>query len=523
MKIFNCLFYRYMDHMRYFNLMLIISSCLLGGQPAWADQASDTQKLNFVFIMADDLGWRDVSYNGSTFYETPNIDRLSAQGMVFTSGYSAAPLCSATRAAVLTGKYPGRLHLTAALTRGDYGKKTGPRPTAARDQKVAPPQQIDHLPAEEITFAEIFKKAGYVTGFMGKWHLGLEPSLPTSQGFDLNIAGGRYPGPPSYFSPYKNKYITDGPPGEYLTDRLTDEAVKFLEQNKNKQFLLYLPHYAIHSPWQAKEDLIERYKAKVKPDSEQNNPVTAGMIQSLDESVGRIMKQLDRLGLTDNTVVVFTSDNGGLTRAPGTRKNSGTRITSNAPLRGGKAMIWEGGIRVPTIVRWPGVTKAGSKCDTPIISVDYLPTLLEMADLKIEPGQIVDGESIVPLLKQTGTLKRQAIYFHFPHYIAGYRPDPKIRTYWTRPCSAIRRGDYKLIYFDDDQHVELYNLKNDIGEKKDLAGKVPSRVKSLRKKLLDWRKAVNVQVPTPNPVYDPGFIHKEVPKKTGKKSAKKLK
>jgi len=479
----------------------------------WAKPV-DTPKLNFVFILADDLGWRDVSYNGSTFYETPNIDRLAHQGMIFTNGYSAAPLCSATRAAIMTGKYPGRLHLTGALTSGDYGKKPGPRATAARDQKVVSPQQVDHLPLEEVTIAELLKQAGYVTGFMGKWHLGLEPSLPTNQGFDLNIAGGRYPGPPSYFSPYKNKYITDGPPGEYLTDRLTDEAVKFLEQHKDKPFFLYLPHYAVHSPWQAKDNLIERYKAKVKPDCEQNNSTFAAMIHSLDESVGRIMKKIDELGLAENSVVFFTSDNGGLVSVPGvrtTRPQAGTRITSNAPLRGGKAMIWEGGIRVPTMVRWPGVVKAASKCDVPISSVDYLPTILEMVGLKPRPRQIIDGESIMPLLKQSGSLKRDAVYFHFPHYIAGYRPDPKVRTYWNRPCSAIRQGDYKLVYFDEDDHVELYNLKNDIGETNNLADKAPQKAKILRQKLLDWRSEVKVQIPTPNPDYKPNLANKKIP------------
>jgi arylsulfatase A-like enzyme len=509
--------------MYYYVCGLLVLANLLGCHSVLAKQSTDNRKPNFVFILADDLGWRDVGYNGSTFYETPNIDRLAQQSMVFTNGYAAAPLCSATRAAILTGKYPGRLHLTAALTRADYGNKPGPKRAGARDQKLTPPQQIDHLPPEEITFAEILNQAGYVTAFMGKWHLGLEPSLPTNQGFDLNVAGGRYPGPPSYFSPYKNKYITDGPPGEYLTDRLTDEAVKFLQHNKNKPFFLYLPHYAIHSPWQAKENLIQHYQAKVKSDNQQNNPTVAGMIHSLDQSVGRIVKKLDELDLAKNTVVIFTSDNGGLTRIPGvksTRPQAGKRITSNAPLRGGKAMIWEGGIRVPTMVRWPGLTKPASKCHTPICSVDYFPTIMEIASLKTKPQQIVDGESIVPLLKQSSPLKRKAIYFHFPHYIAGYRPDPKVRTYWTRPCSAIRQGDYKLIYFDQDHRVELYNLRNDIGEKNNLADKAPARAKKMRQKLLVWRKSANVQLPTPNPVYNPSYIHKQVPqpkKKRGKK------
>jgi len=495
---------------------LFVFSFMLAGHALPADTAND-QPLNFVFILADDLGWSDLTCYGSTFYETPNIDKLAGQGMRFTDAYSAAPLCSATRASLMTGKYPARLHVTAAFVypRWAKGKKVKPRPKPWR--KLVVPDEPDRLPLEEFTIAEALKSAGYVTAHFGKWHLGLKPCYPENQGFDINMGGVHRGWPPSHFDPYtralpNSKEVLDienlqgRNPGEYLADRLTDEALKFIENNKDRRFFCYLPHYAVHTPIQAKEELIPKYEAKVKPNDPQNNPTYAAMIQSLDESVGRIMDKLDELKLTKRTIVIFTSDNGGLLVTPSA--NATTRITSNAPLRGGKATLFEGGIRVPLIVRWPDVVKRGSNCKVPVNTVDFYPTLLEMAGIQSDPKQTLDGESIVPLLKQTGQLKRDAVYFHFPHYIAGHhQPEPKLRQYWTKPVSAIRQGDYKLLYFDEDKSVELYNLKKDIGETINLAEQASEKAKALKKKLLTWRESVGAQLCTSNPTYDPDYVY----------------
>lgn len=443
------------------------------------------KRLNFVFILMDDLGQRDVGCFGSTFYETPSIDRLAAEGMRFTSGYAACPVCSPTRASIVAGKYPARVNITNFIP----GMKSG---------KLFPPQYLHQLPLEEVTVAEAFKEAGYATCFIGKWHLGAEPYWPEKQGFDVNIGGTSAGSPRSYFSPYKNPQLADGPPGEYLTDRLTDETLKFIDAAKDKPFLVYLSHYAVHIPLQAKKDLAAKYEAKaaqlppveakfipegnVKARQVQDHPVYAAMVQSMDESVGRIMKKLDELGLADRTAVIFMSDNGGLSTAEGTP-------TSNVPLRAGKGWLYEGGIREPLIIKWPGVTKPGSTCDVPVTSTDFYPTMLEMAGLPLRPKQHVDGVSIVPLLRGGQSLPRQAIYWHYPHYA----------NQGGSPGGAVRAGDYKLIEFYEDNHVELYNLKDDLGEKNDLAARMPDKAKELRERLARWRQEVGARMPTPTP------------------------
>ena len=427
---------------------------------------SEVQKPNFVFILMDDLGWMDLSCYGSRFYETPNIDRLATQGMKFTSAYAACPVCSPTRASILTGKYPARLHLTDWI------------PGYKRENfKLRTPEFKQELPLEEVTIAERLKSAGYVSASIGKWHLGKEPYYPDKQGFDLNFGGTNLGHPKHYFYPFGIDNITTGTEGEYLTDRLTAEAEKFIEANKDRPFFLYLSHYAVHTPLAGKPEKVEKYKKKVKPGMDQNNPVYAAVIESVDESVGRIMAKLDDLKLADNTVVIFFSDNGGL-----------LDVTSNAPLRLGKGHLYEGGTRDPLIVRWPGKVKAGSTCDTPMISTDFYPTMLEMAGLK---GSVPDGVSIMPLLRQKGSIERKTFYWHYPHY------------HRCTPGGAIRDGDWKLIEFFEDNHVELYNLKDDLGEKTDLAAKMPEKAGELRKKLADWRKSVNAAMPTPNPDYKP--------------------
>ena len=468
-------------------------------QQTAASQAK--KKPNFVFILIDDLGWMDIRRYGSKFYETPNIDKLAAEGMRFTNAYAACPVCSPTRASIMAGKYPARLHLTDWIP----GRQSNPKRRA--QMQIAPPEFEQQLVLEELTIAEELKQAGYATCFVGKWHLGKHPYYPEKQGFDINIAGNDRGSPPSYFHPYKRGKdwsldLPGGEPGEYLTDRLTDESLKFLEANKDKPFLLYLSHYAVHIPLQAKKRMVEKYNAKAsnqpvkelrfiserntKARQVQDHPVYAAMVQSMDESVGRVMKKLEELGVADNTVVIFMSDNGGLSTAEGWP-------TSNIPLRAGKGWLYEGGIREPMIIKWPGVVKPSSVCREPVTSTDFYPTMLEMAGLGLRPKQHIDGVSLVPMLKGKKSLGRKAIYWHYPHY----------SNQGGGPTGAVRAGNYKLIESYEDNHLELYNLKEDIGEKNNLAEKMPEKATELHIMLKAWRKEVNAQMPTPNPDYKP--------------------
>ena len=451
---------------------LVFALVLAAAVPLHTNAKTATRP-NIIFILVDDMGWTDLGCQGSKFYETPNIDRLASQSMRFTQAYSACTVCSPTRAALMTGKYPARLHITDWIT-GHV------KPYA----KLKVPDWQMHLPLEERTIAEALKDAGYTTASIGKWHLGGMEFFPDKQGFDVNVGGTDKGSPPSYFSPYKISTLTDGPDGEFLSDRLTDEVLKFIEQNKSKPFFVYLPHYAVHTPLMGKPEVIAKYKAKANPDNAQHNPTYAALVESVDDSVGRILNRLDQLKLADNTVVFFTSDNGGLVL---------NQVTSNLPLRVGKGSAYEGGVRVPLLVKWPGVTAPGTVCDTPVVTPDYYSTMLEMAQLKPAKRQVIDGESIVPLLRQRGSLGRDTIYWHYPHYHPG----------GATPYGAIREGDWRLIEFYEDNHVELYNLKNDIGEQKDLASAMPEKAKSLRKKLHTWRQKVGAQMPSANPNYDP--------------------
>ena len=448
---------------------------------------------NIVFILADDLGQRDLACYGSTFYETPNVDALAAHGVRFTDAYSACNVCSPTRAAILTGEYPARLHLTDWLP----GRKDSPA------QKLNRPIILDHLPKGEVTLAQALKDGGYATAFFGKWHLGGPAFYPDKFGFDLNIGGCEKGHPPSYFSPYDIPTLPDGPKGEYLTDRLTTEACNFIESHKDKPFIVYLSHYAVHNPQQARPELIAHFKSKAasapsaggppefaqdlgrKVRMVQNQPVYAANIASLDESVGRVTAKLKALGLENDTVVLFTSDNGGLSTSEGTP-------TSNAPLRMGKGWNYEGGIREPLIIRWPGVTKPGTACDQPTISTDFYPTFLDIAGLPQRPPQHVDGVSITPLLKG-GTLPERPLFWHYPHYSNQGGP----------PGGAIRLGDLKLIEHFEDGRTELYDLRADPGERHDLSRDKLEQTTDLLKRLQEWRKSVDVQMPTPNPDYNP--------------------
>jgi arylsulfatase A len=449
-------------------------------RPAGATDA-DPRPLNFVFILIDDLGWKDLGCQGSTFYETPHIDRLASQSMRFTDAYAACPVCSPTRASILTGKYPARLHLT------DWLPGRADRPS----QKLLRPPFRPYLALQEVTVAKALHPRGYVSASIGKWHLGGKPYYPEAHGFDRNVGGTERGSPPSYFFPYRNQNagiptLVGGREGEYLTDRLTAEAEQFLSQNRDKPFFLYLAHYAVHIPLQAKKDLLAKYQAKAKPGEAQHNPIYAAMVESIDQSVGRLLRKLDDLRIADRTVVFFTSDNGGLS----VKEGPNTPATSNAPLRAGKGYLYEGGIREPLLVRWPGKVKPGSVCPVPVCSVDFYPTMLEMAGL---PNPQTDGVSLVPLLTQTGELRRDALYWHYPHY----------SNQGGKPGGAIRQGAYKLIEFYEDGKIELYNLQNDIGETTDLAAQLPQKANALRDLLHAWRKAVAAQMPTPNPAYRP--------------------
>jgi arylsulfatase A-like enzyme len=457
---------------------------------------------NLVFVLIDDLGWRDLGCYGSEFYETPNLDRLAAQGMSFTDAYAACPVCSPTRASILTGKYPATVGVTDWI---DWGFNLHP----CRGKLVDVPY-VDHLPLEEKSLAAALKEGEYNTWHVGKWHLGGEPYLPENHGFDVNVGGCDWGCPLNgYFSPYDIPGLENGPEGECLIDRLTDEAIRLIEDNDGAPFFLNLWYYAGHTPIQAKQAYIERFEAKAKamgldrvdPFKEgdffpvehkqekrivrrlvQSDPVYAAMVYSLDENVGRLLDALERTGQAENTVVVFTSDNGGLATAEGSP-------TSNAPLSEGKGWMYEGGTREPLIVRWPGVVEPGSACSVPVTSPDFYPTLLEMAGLDPLPEQHVDGLRLLPLLRGAGGLDREAVFWHYPHY----------GNQGGTPGSSVRAGDYKLIEFFEDGHMELYNLSEDPGEERDLAGVEPGLVAELKALLADWRQSVEAKIPERNP------------------------
>lgn len=449
---------------------------------------------NIVFILMDDLGWADIGVNGSTFYQTPNIDILAAQGMNFTNGYAACPVCSPTRAALMTGKYPARLQITDWL----------PGRPDMTSQKMLQASLKQQLPLAEKTLAEALKERGYSTAHIGKWHLGGKGFGPEEQGFDLNTGGNNAGSPAGYFYPYVQKDnpaakipgLDKGIEGEYLTDRLTTEAENFIERHQDKPFFIYLSHYAVHIPLKGKQELIEKYEKKARRGSAQDNPVYAAMIESMDQSVGRILKKLDEHKLRENTIVVFTGDNGGLH----VKEGPNTPATSNTPLREGKGYLYEGGIREPLIISWPGVTKPGTVSQVPVSTIDFYPTFLAVTGGgENEPD--VDGESILPVLKGAATLGRKEMYWHYPHY----------SNQGGKPGAAIRQGKFKLIEFYEDGKAELYDLNQDKSEKRNLAAGMPGKVKELQKKLARWRRSVNARMMTPNPGYDAS-----VPWKDGK-------
>lgn len=455
---------------------------------------------NIVFILIDDMGWKDLSCYGSEFYETPNIDKLAAEGMRFTDAYAACPVCSPTRASMMSGKYPARVGVTDWI--GAH----------ARGRLIDAPY-IDHLPLEEKSLAKALKEGGYNTWHVGKWHLGKKEYYPDKHGFDINIGGCHFGHPwHGYFSPYHIENLSDGPEGEYLTDRLTDEAIGLIKNNKNKPFFLNLWHYTVHTPIQAKEKDVEYFKKKaeilgldkvlaieegenypcchkknqrVQRRVVQSDPEYAAMIYNLDWNIGRLLQSIEEAGQAENTVIFFTSDNGGLTTSEGSP-------TCNAPLSEGKGWMYEGGVREPLIVKWPGRIAPSSICSEPVTTPDFYPTILEMGDLSLIPEQHTDGVSFMAALLGDQNFERGPIYWHYPHY----------GNQGGTPGSSVRKGDYKLIEFFEDGRLELYNLRGDIEEEKNLAKDMPELAEEMHQLLIKWREDVEAKIPLPNPDYE---------------------
>ncbi len=504
--------------------------------------AKKVKKPNVILFLVDDLGWVDVGFNGSKFYETPSIDKLASEGIQFTDAYAAAHVCSPTRASLLTGKYPASLNLTDWLP----GRRDFPF------QKLKNVEINQHVPYDINTLPEVLKNNGYRTAIIGKWHLGEDENSTLKQGFDFQLPKWNKGWPKEgYHFPYDMEGLEDGAKGEYLTDRMTDEAIKYIERNKEDPFFLYLSHFAVHDPIEGRKDLVEKYAKKLSkmklasetsfileanPDAEnlikraeldsllnddeykgyrifpneavkikqhQDNVEFAGMVESMDESLGRILKKLKELELDENTIVIFYSDNGGMSAAnfynPDrniAKKNLDKAFsTSNLPLRGGKGWLYEGGIRVPLIIKWPGKGLQGAVSNVPVTSPDFFPTILEMVGIQAEGinNNQVDGKSMVPLLKGEQELDREAIFWHFPHYSNHGNQSPG---------GAVRSGDYKLLEYYGNGTVQLFNLAKDISEQNDLSLKEPEKVKELQAMLQKWRTKVDAKMMPPNPNYD---------------------
>lgn len=493
---------------------------------------------NVILFLVDDLGWRDLGVYGSTFYETPHLDRFARENVRFTQAYSACHVCSPTRASIMTGKYPARLQLTDWLP----GRREYP------SQRFKNAKILQHLPFEEITVAEALKEHGYATGHFGKWHLGEDPSGPLQHGFDVQIPRWSKGWPNAgYHAPFRLDGLSDSP-GDYLTDRLTDEALSYIEQNKTRPFFLYLSHFAVHDPIQGRPDLVAKYQAKLQrsaaaggapyilegnPDAktplsrpeldaliktdayrgykvlpnqtvkikqQQDNVQFAAMVENMDESFGRVMAKLDALSLSENTIVIFVSDNGGMSAANFGRPDrvvaptalDAAFATSNLPLRGAKGWLYEGGIRVPLMIKWPGRTARGTVNSVPVITTDLYPTILEMIGVPARPAQHRDGVSLARLVRGEKQLDRTALYWHFPHYSNHGMQSPG---------GAIRQGDFKLLEYFENNSVQLFNLREDESEQRDLSREQPERTRQMTALLHQWRKSVSAAMMDPNPDY----------------------
>jgi len=481
-------------HMRWAALPLLI--LIIGLLPGCGSQpTSESETPNVVLILIDDLGWADTGVYGSTFYETPNIDRLAQSSMRFTRAYAASPVCSPSRSSIMTGRHPARLNQTDWIP----GMDSDP------SHELLTVEDKNRLPVAQMTIAEALTPSGYAMAHMGKWHLGGDGHLPTDQGFDINVAGNRHGSPPDYFWPYEDgdyqltELAETGREGEYLTMRLAGEAARFIRSHQDEPFFLHFAPYAVHTPLQAPDSLVEKYRVKADtmkiPDRPvfgdehgykarlvQRQPVYAAMVEIMDRAVGQVQAALDETGQADETVIIFFSDNGGL--------STDRPSTSNYPLRAGKGWLYEGGIRVPLLIRWPGVTEPGSTSDELVMSTDLFPTIMEMTGTPIPEDGPVDGRSLAPVLRQEGSLDRE-VYWHYPHYHGA----------GNSPSGVMRSGSFKLVEYFEDGALELYNLDTDLREQKDLSGVRPAKTKALHRKLQAWRDSIDAQMPQPNPNY----------------------
>jgi len=473
---------------------LLLGATLLACQSNQQGAKKQAERPNVVFILIDDLGWADTDVYGSRVYETPHINTLAADGMRFEQAYAPSSVCSPSRSGLLSGNHPARLNQT------DWIPGRGNSP----NHRLLQVEDKNHLPQSQVTIAKALNRRGYLTAHMGKWHLGGEGHLPKDQGFDVNVAGNENGSPPTYFWPYKDggyqleEMAETGEKGEYLTTRLGKEAASFIRENRENPFFLYLSHYAVHTPLQAPDSLVQKYKTKLdtmiwpdRPVMKQehghkwllrhNNPVYAAMVEAMDRTIGRVRQALRDAGVAEETILVFTSDNGGLaTDHPS---------TSNYPLRAGKGWLYEGGIRVPLIIRWPGVTEPGSVSQTSVFGTDLYRTIMEMTQTQVPEGQGLDGTSLVPLLRQSGRLSRNQLHWHYPHYHGA----------GNTPSGAIRSGDFKLVEYFATGETEVFNLSTDIGEQTDISDRRPALTDSLQALLERWRSSVDAQMPKPNP------------------------
>ena len=447
--------------------------------------------MNVLLIVVDDLGWADLGCYGADFHETPNIDHFCKGAMKFTDAYAAAPVCTPTRAAVMTGMHPARLHMT-------IWHEAARKPP--RNMPLIPPVTKGNLDLHHTTLAEALHESGFYTAHIGKWHLGSAGYYPELQGFDINIGGSFWGCPPTFFYPYRGPFgqskemryvprMEGGREGEYLTDRLTDEAISIIASSRKQPFFVNLCYYTVHTPIEGKAMVAAKYESKMEKNLYHNNAHYAAMVESLDENIGRLLNELKKQKLEDQTVVVITSDNGGFVN-----QWKGQKVTSNHPLRSGKGSLYEGGIRVPLLIRWPGVTQGGSVCNVPVTSCDLFATLCSLAGKHEEvASEAKDGENLLGLLKNSNLqLKRNALFWHYPHYYPT-----------TEPVSAIRAGDWKLLEYHRDRRTELYNLKADLSESNNLAAQNPAKVTELRQRLDEWRSNVDAQMPTVNPTRVP--------------------
>ena len=491
----------YLKNMKHILLNLLVGSVILSGCNKTQNTGQEEPGPNIIFIVTDDLGWSDLGCYGADLHETPNIDRLAQKSLIFTNSYAAGSVCSPTRASLMTGKYPARLNYT--IWSEEAASNADAIAKGEVTSKYLSPVTIDNLPLEEVLIAEELGGKGYLTAHIGKWHIGDLMHFPETQGFDVSVSASQRGAPPTFFYPYRGivygefrfvgelgtdangKYFTDRK-GEYLTDRLTDEAMKIIEDAGSRPFFLNLCYYNVHVPLEAKPDDIAYFENKLSPGYHHQNETYAAMVKNVDDNVGRLLKKLDDLGISGNTILIFTSDNGGFID-----EYNGKVVTDNFPLRSGKGSLYEGGIRIPTIIYYPKHPGNGRKTDVPISTIDYFPTVLEITGIS-NNVEHMDGKSFLPLLegKEDTGLQNRALFWHFPHNYST-----------TTPVSAIRDGDWKLLEYLEDGHIELYNLADDMGEEHNLAGTEPQKANDLLGKLREWRTDVGAQGITLNPDY----------------------